>query len=68
MADNRNYINVCEQMKDYIKLMKDQFGPKKVEGEEGEEVEPGEVPPVGLVPDLMEDLNIYQWAGIGFGQ
>lgn len=49
--------------------MKYQFGAKKpaVEGED-DEAEPEEVPPVGFVPDLLNDSQIYQWAGIGFGQ
>jgi len=51
----RNYKDVCVQMADYIKIMEEQFGGKKpAEGEE-EEAAPEEAPPVGYVPDLLED-------------
>ena len=65
--DFRSYKDVCGQMQDYIKKMKDQF-PKKVEGEEGgDDAQPEEAPPIGAVPDLLADSQMYQWAGIGFG-
>ena len=63
----RNYKDVCAQMTDYIKIMEEQFGGKKEVGEDGEEAAPEEAAPVGHVPDLLEDAQIYQWAGIGFG-
>lgn len=52
----------------YINTMQNCFGkkPVPVDGEEEAEVE--EPPAVGLVPDLLADSQIYQWAGIGFGQ
>ena len=69
VVENRKYSDVCEQMKDYISVASEQFGGKKPAGEEeGEEAEVAEVPPVGLIPDLLEDSHIYQWAGIGFGK
>ena len=47
--------------------MKATFGGAKPAGEDGEE-EPAEAEPVGMVPDLLEESQIYQWAGVGFGQ
>lgn len=69
MSDIRNYKEVCKQMEEYISKMKDQFGTRKpaADGEDGGE-DPGEAEPVGMVPDLLEDSYVYQWAGIGFGQ
>lgn len=69
VEDFRNYKNVCQEMDAYLQALKYQFGAKKptVEGDE-EEAEPEEVPPVGYVPDLLSDAQMYQWAGIGFGQ
>mmetsp|Transcript_40301 Transcript_40301/g.61500 ORF Transcript_40301/g.61500 Transcript_40301/m.61500 type:complete len:267 (-) Transcript_40301:439-1239(-) len=55
-------------MRDYVGIMRDQFGGKKATGEDGEEAEATEAAPVGLVPDLLEDSEVYQWAGIGFGK
>ena len=48
-------------MNAYIEMMKTQFGARPAaSGEEGAEEEaPEEVPPVGLVPDLMADSLIY---------
>jgi hypothetical protein len=68
IADMRNYKDICTQMADYTKMMQAQFGGKAaVDGEEEAE-EAAEAAPVGFVPDLLEDANVYQWAGIGFGQ
>ena len=37
-------------------------------GEEEEEVPAEEeVAPVGLVQDLMKDICLFAWAGVGFG-
>ena len=56
MSDVRNYKNISEEMKDYIKTMKTAFGAPKTEGEEGEEeAEPEAAAPVGLIQDLLED-------------
>lgn len=55
----RNYKDVCAQMTDYIKIMEEQFGGKKEVGEDGEEAAPEEAAPVGHVPDLLEDAQIY---------
>lgn len=55
-------------MSGYISALKPQLGGAKPTGEEEEEAEPAEVTPVGLCPDLLEDANLYQWAGIGFGK
>ena len=70
VEDFRNYSEVCHQMEGYITALKYQFGAKKPPSgeEEEEEAEPEEVPPVGFVPDLLNDAQMYQWAGIGFGQ
>ena len=42
---------------------------KKKEAEEEEADPPAEeeVPPVGLVQDLMNDIRLFAWAGVGFG-
>ena len=68
LSDTRDYKDVCKQMDAYINTMQTCFGRKQPvpEGEEEPEVE--EPPAVGLVPDLLADAQIYQWAGIGFGQ
>jgi radial spoke head protein 4/6 len=55
-------------MRDYIKIMQEQFGGKRAAEGEEEAEEPAEAAPVGFVPDLLDDANVYQWAGIGFGQ
>jgi len=55
-------------MEGYIEKMKDQFGRRVPQGEDEEDVEPEDKPAVGFVPDLLVDSQIYQWAGIGFGQ
>ena len=55
-------------MDGYINEMKNQFGAKKAPGDGEEEEAPEEVPPVGLVPDMLAESKIFQWAGIGFGQ
>ena len=69
MSDVRNYKDVCTQMEAYISMMKNQFGTAKPPvGEDGEAEEVAEAEPVGLVPDLLEDSYVYQWAGIGFGE
>lgn len=68
VSDFRNYRNVTEEMDAYINAMRYQFGARKPvpDGEEAEEAE--EAPAVGYVPDLIADSQLYQWAGIGFGQ
>ena len=73
VSDTRTYRDVCNEMSAYIAQMKGVMGKKKapVEGEEedaGADEAPEEVPPVGLVNDLLADAQILQWAGIGFGQ
>ena len=69
ISDMRNYKDICEQMADYIAIMRETFGSKKSGGDgDEEEAEPEAAAPVGYVPDLLEDAEIYQWAGIGFGQ
>ena len=68
VSDFRNYRNVCDEMDAYITEMRYQFGAKKpVADGEDEDAEPEEAPPVGFVPDLIEDSQMYQWAGVGFG-
>ena len=67
IAEDRSYKDVCEQIRDYVTIMKEVFGIKVADAEEGEEPEPVDIPPVGLIPDLTEDQKIFQWAGIGFG-
>jgi hypothetical protein len=67
LSDVRNYKDLSNEMKSYIAKMKAQFGGLKPQGEDEDE-EPAEVPPVGLVQDLLEDAIILQWAGVGFGK
>lgn len=67
LSDTRDYKDVCSQMDAYIATMQTCFG-KKPAGEDDEEAAAEEAPPVGFVPDLLADSQIYQWAGIGFGQ
>ena len=66
--DMRNYKDVCCAMDAYITQMKNTFGVRKVPAEGEEEEAPEEQAPVGFVPDLLADAQMYQWAGIGFGQ
>lgn len=69
LEDFRNYHEVCREMDGYCTALKYQFGARKPAAEgEDEDAEPEEVPAVGQVPDLLADAQIYQWAGIGFGQ
>ena len=35
---------------------------------EEEEAQPEEVNPIGFVPDLLADVKLFEWAGIGFGE
>ena len=58
--DTRNYKDVCAQMSDYIKIMKEAFGGKKpgADDEEGGGEEEA-VAPVGFVPDLLEESQVY---------
>ena len=37
------------------------------EAEPAEQAEPEEIAPVGFCQDLMKDINLLSWAGIGFG-
>lgn len=67
MSDVRNYKDVCEEMETYIATMKKQFGGAKPSGDDDDGGEAAEAEPVGLVPDLLEDAFVYQWAGVGFG-
>lgn len=51
----------------YIATMREHFGAKKQgDGDDEEEVEAAA--PVGFVPDLLEEAQVWQWAGIGFSQ
>jgi len=45
-------------MSAYIATMKEHFGGKK-SGEDEDEGEAPEVPPVGFVPDLLEEAQVY---------
>ena len=38
------------------------------EGDEGVDPEAAEVGPINNVADIIADQNLYQWAGIGFGE
>lgn len=58
-SDMRNYKDVCQQMEGYIEQMKVHFGGKKQVNEEGEEEEAAEVAPVGFVPDVLEEAQIF---------
>lgn len=55
VEDFRDYRQVCDEMEAYIKEMRYQFGAKQPVPEGEEEAEPEEVPPVGYVPDLVQD-------------
>ena len=69
VSEIRNYRDVCAEMDGYIKKMKDRFPKKKAAGEDGED-DGGEeqAEAVGTVPDLLEDAQVFEWAGFGFGQ
>lgn len=41
--------------------------PKGNDEEEEAAPEQEEVAPVGLVQDLMNDIKLFAWAGVGFG-
>jgi len=68
VSDFRQCKDVCAEMDAYITAMKYEFGAKKPVLEGEEDAEPEEIPPVGYVPDLLADSQMYQWAGIGFGK
>ena len=49
--------------------MREHFGAKKGDEEEEEGAgEPEPAAPVGYVPDLLEEAQVWQWAGVGFSQ
>ena len=67
----RHSDDIAELTKDFIAKARKYFekavpaGGAEEEGEGGG----GEAPaPVGFIQDLIADANIYQWAGIGFGE
>ena len=60
-------------MTDYIKEMKKAFPAGKKMGGDDDADGDGDgdaeaAAPVGFVPDLLDDAQVYQWAGIGFSQ
>ena len=55
-------------MDSYINVMKKQFPEKPGVDDEGNPIPVEDPAPVGVVPDLLADSQMYQWAGIGFGQ
>ena len=59
IQDMRDYKELCKVLKDYIKKLKDSFGGKKPTGEDEEDEEPEVPAPVGQVPDLLADANVY---------
>ena len=67
VSDMRNYKNVCEQMTSYIAQMREHFGQKKADDDDPD-AEPEAAAPVGFVPDLLEEAQVWQWAGVGFSQ
>ena len=73
VSDFRNYKQVCTEMDAYIKELKYQFGAKQPRAEDDEEDdggddEPEEIPQIECqVQNLLQDSQMWQWAGIGFG-
>lgn len=72
LEEIHNYNQVAASLQSYIDKI--QGPPKKksggdgAEGEEGGEPEAAEIGPINNVADIIADQNVYQWAGIGFGE
>jgi hypothetical protein len=63
----KNYVDLAVNEQPYINAASKFFPkPPKQSEEDAEEVDSGS--PIGFVQDLMAERQIYQWAGIGFGE
>lgn len=69
-SDMRNYAEVCGKMDGYIAFMRKQFPePFVPDPDDPEKTGPEAAEPINYVQDVMEDASqLWQWAGIGFGQ
>lgn len=68
LQDNRDYKAQARDIADYmakVKAMNEKSKPNEEE-DEGQPAEE-EVAPVGMVQDLMKDIRLFAWAGVGFG-
>ena len=67
--DTRDYKAQAADLADYIAKYKSMHERAKPNDEDGEDVAPmdEEIPPIGLVQDLMKDIRLFAWAGVGFG-
>ena len=65
----KNYRASAQDIVDHIESMKGEKVEKEddEEAEPAEQAEPEEIAPVGFCQDLMKDINLLSWAGIGFG-
>ena len=68
LEECRDYRAQAADLAEYME--KYRSGKDKPKGnEEDEEAAPAEeeIAPVGLVQDLMNDMKLFAWAGVGFG-
>ena len=67
LEDSRDYRAQAADLAEYMEKFRSNKEKPKT-GEEEEEVPAEEeVAPVGLVQDLMKDICLFAWAGVGFG-
>ena len=66
VADKRNYDKVAKSMSDHISTVQGLFAGPKIDPDDPDNIP--EVGPVGMVQNLMADMKIFQWAGVGFGE
>ncbi len=72
LEEIHNYNQVAASLQGYIDKIqgppKKKAGGEGADGDEGGEPEAAEVGPINNVADIIADQNVYQWAGIGFGE
>ena len=69
MGGYRDYKAAAQNYVDHIGGGKEEAKKENEEDEEAnEQAEPEEVQPIGFCQDLMKDMNLLAWAGVGFGQ
>mmetsp|Transcript_27338 Transcript_27338/g.20475 ORF Transcript_27338/g.20475 Transcript_27338/m.20475 type:complete len:208 (-) Transcript_27338:700-1323(-) len=65
LEEIHNYKQFTDSLANYRKQLGQFY--KKPETEE-EEQEAPELAPIGYVPNLLQDSQLFEWAGIGFGE
>ena len=69
VKEDRNYLDVARNMTEYNQKAMALFPKKKEKTEDDDDNGDGDEPqPVTFVSDLMADSQLWQWAGVGFGQ